>query len=104
MKKIFAPEAMLPDGWIRDVVVEIDDGGNIVAARGRQNAAGAESAGGPVIPGIANAHSHAFQRALAGPPPTQGSPEDSFSSRAEKMYTVLKQINPHHPPTNAPHG
>src|SRR2546427_144243 len=96
MKKIFAPEAMLPDGWIRDVVVEIDDEGNIAAARGRQNAAGAESAGGAVIPGMANVHSHAFQRAMAGLAERMGSPEDSFWTWREVMYSFLKQLGPDH--------
>ena len=96
MKKIFAPEAMLPDGWIRDVVVEIDDEGNIASARGRQNAAGAEPAGGAVIPGMANVHSHAFQRAMAGLAERMGSPEDSFWTWREVMYSFLKQLGPDH--------
>src|SRR3989449_4795570 len=96
MKKICAPEAMLPDGWIRDVVVEIDDEGNIAAARGRQNAAGAESAGGAVIPGMANVHSHALQRAMAGLAERMGSPEDSFWTWREVMYSFLKQLGPDH--------
>ncbi len=96
MKRIFAPEAMLPEGWSKDVVIEIDDGGNIVAARGRQNAAGAESVGGPVIPGMANAHSHAFQRAMAGLAERVGSSEDSFWTWREVMYSFLKQLTPEH--------
>src|SRR3989475_2458832 len=94
MKKIFASEAMLPEGWIRDVVVEIDDEGNIAAARGRQTAAGAGPAGGPVIPGMANVHSHAFQRAMAGLAERMGSPEDSFWTWREVMYSFLKQLRP----------
>src|SRR5258705_13903883 len=66
MKRIFAPEAMLPNGWIKDVVIEIDDEGSVAAVRGRQSATGAEPAGGPGIPGMANVHSHAFQRSKIG--------------------------------------
>ena len=96
MKRIFAPEAMLPEGWSRDVVIEIGDEGNIAAARGRQNAAGAESVGGAVIPGMANVHSHAFQRAMAGLAERMGSPEDSFWTWREVMYSFLKQLGPDH--------
>ena len=94
MKRIFAPEAMLPNGWTKDVVIEIDDEGSVAAARGRQSAAGAEPAGGPVIPGMANVHSHAFQRAMAGLAERMGSPEDSFWTWREVMYSFLKQLGP----------
>jgi formimidoylglutamate deiminase len=94
MKRIFAPEAMLPNGWTKDVVIEIDDEGGVTAARGRQSATGAEPAGGPVIPGMANVHSHAFQRAMAGLAERMGSPEDSFWTWREVMYSFLKQLGP----------
>ena len=66
MKSIFALEAMLPEGWSKTVVIDVDDEGNIAAVRPRQGSGGAEATGGPVIPGMANVHSHAFQRAMAG--------------------------------------
>src|SRR5258708_5557333 len=94
MKRIFAPEAMLPNGWTKDVVIEIDDEGSVAAARGRQSAAGAEPAGGPVIPGMANVHSHAFQRAMAGLAERMGSPEDSFWTWRDGMYSFLKHLVP----------
>jgi len=94
MKRIFAPEALLPDGWGRDVVVEIDDAGSVARARPRQRQDGAEPAGGPVIPGMANAHSQAFQRAMAGLAERMGSADDSFWTWREVMYAFLKQLTP----------
>ncbi len=94
MKRIFAPEAMLPDGWGRDVLIEIADDGSIAAVRSRRSPGDAEAAGGPVIPGMANVHSHAFQRAMAGLAERMGSPEDSFWSWREVMYSFVKQLTP----------
>lgn len=96
MKRIFAPQAMLPEGWSRDVVVEIGDDGDITSVRGNQNPAGMESTGGPVIPGMADVHSHAFQRAMAGFAERMGSPEDSFWTWREVMYSFLRQLTPEH--------
>src|SRR2546425_1614365 len=94
MKKIFAAEAMLPEGWSKDVVIDVDDRGGIAAVRARQAPGAAETAGGPVIPGMANVHSHAFQRAMAGLAERMGSPEDSFWTWREVMYSFLKQLRP----------
>ena len=38
------------------------------------------------VPGIANLHSHAFQRAMAGLAERQTNPEDSFWTWRETMY------------------
>src|SRR6266446_6083197 len=95
MKTILAPEALLPDGWARDVAIEIDGAGDIAAVRtGGRRAADGEDAGGPVIPGMANVHSHAFQRAMAGLAERMGSSEDSFWTWREVMYSFLKQLGP----------
>ena len=96
MKRIFAPQAMLPEGWSKDVVLEIDDEGGITSVRGNQSPNGLESTGGPVIPGMANVHSHAFQRAMAGLAERMGSPEDSFWTWREVMYSFLRQLTPEH--------
>ena len=94
MQRIFAPEAMLAEGWSNDVVIDVDDRGDIAAVRARQVPGAAETAGGPVIPGMANVHSHAFQRAMAGLAERMGSPEDSFWTWREVMYSFLKQLGP----------
>ena len=94
MRKIFAKEVMLDDGWAEDVLIEIDDGGAIATVRAHEKSGDAEEAGGPVIPGMANVHSHAFQRAMAGLAERMGSPEDSFWTWREVMYSFLKQLTP----------
>ncbi|HZF25944.1 MAG TPA: formimidoylglutamate deiminase [Steroidobacteraceae bacterium] len=48
--------------------------------------------GGFALPGMPNAHSHAFQRALVGVPETRAT--DSFWSWREAMYTVANALEP----------
>jgi formimidoylglutamate deiminase len=46
------------------------------------------------IPGIANLHSHAFQRAMAGLAERQTDPEDSFWTWRETMYRFAARFDP----------
>ena len=94
MKSLFVEQAMLANGWNDNVTIEIDDEGCIAAVRARQKPGGTERAGGPVIPGMANVHSHAFQRAMAGLSERMGSPEDSFWTWREVMYSFLQRLDP----------
>lgn len=49
---------------------------------------------GWAIPGIANLHSHAFQRAMAGMGERQGDPNDSFWTWRETMYAMAARFTP----------
>lgn len=90
MEKYFARDALLPDGWARDVTISVD-GGNIVEVCA--GSAG-EKLHGPVLPGMANVHSHAFQRAMAGLTETRGAPDDDFWSWRELMYRFVERLTP----------
>ncbi|MCY7353611.1 MAG: formimidoylglutamate deiminase [Lysobacter sp.] len=46
------------------------------------------------LPGIANLHSHAFQRAMAGMAERQSNPEDSFWTWRETMYRFAARFDP----------
>lgn len=46
------------------------------------------------LPGIANLHSHAFQRAMAGLAERQTNPEDSFWTWRETMYRFAARFEP----------
>lgn len=52
------------------------------------------SAQGWRLPGIANLHSHAFQRAMAGLAERQTNPEDSFWTWRETMYRMAALFDP----------
>ena len=92
MKKYYARDALLPQGWAQDVVIAVDKG-DIVAVQ--TNARGGERLAGPVLPGMANLHSHAFQRALAGLTEVRAGDDDFWSWR-ELMYRFVERITPQH--------
>ncbi|MGN6171141.1 MAG: formimidoylglutamate deiminase [Solirubrobacteraceae bacterium] len=87
------------------VVIEVD-GGRIATINVGVAVppAGSERLGGLVIPGLANAHSHAFQRALRGRAQRHvsqnaGSPTDagrpgSFWTWREQMYALAESVTP----------
>ncbi|WP_425477113.1 formimidoylglutamate deiminase [Luteimonas cucumeris] len=49
---------------------------------------------GWTLPGIANLHSHAFQRAMAGMAERQTHPQDSFWTWRETMYRMAARFDP----------
>ncbi|MFQ5775746.1 MAG: formimidoylglutamate deiminase [Kiloniellaceae bacterium] len=91
---LFAARALLPDGWARDVLLEIAPDGSFAAVTPNAEAGGAPRAGGPVLPGMANLHSHAFQRAMAGLTERAGPDEDSFWTWREVMYGFVHRLSP----------
>jgi formimidoylglutamate deiminase len=91
MKKYFARDALLPHGWARDVVISIDKGDIVEVAA---NSRGGERLAGPVLPGMANLHSHAFQRAMAGLTEMRGPTQDDFWTWRELMYRFVERVTP----------
>ena len=91
MKKYFAHEALLPQGWARDVVISVDKGDIVGVAA---NSRGGQKLGGPVLPGMANLHSHAFQRAMAGLTEMRGPGDDDFWTWRELMYRFVERVTP----------
>src|SRR5258708_7695350 len=67
--------ALLPDGWAKSVRVRVESGRIAGVTR---DAPGVGS--GVAVPGLANLHSHGFQRAMAGLTETAGPATDSFWS------------------------
>ncbi len=94
MIKLFFGEALLPSGWARDVAVEVARDGTL--ARVEPDAAPAPEAARAAIavPGMANLHSHAFQRGMAGLAERAGPAEDSFWTWREVMYGFLDRLTP----------
>ncbi|MFO1302698.1 MAG: formimidoylglutamate deiminase [Burkholderiales bacterium] len=93
--KWFAPHALLPGGWAERAVIEVDDAGTIVSVTANARGDDAETLRGPVVPAMPNAHSHAFQRAIAGRTgrPSQDR-DDSFWSWRSAMYAFLDHLDP----------
>jgi formimidoylglutamate deiminase len=90
--------AYLPQGWARDVLVTVSQG-MITAIEGsaQTQAAGSEQIerlDGIVVPGMPNAHSHAFQRAMAGNAEFRMTARDSFWTWRQAMYALANRIGP----------
>ena len=64
--KYFAAAALLPDGWARNVTIDVDADGMIEHVASGGSSEGRHAVAGPLVPAMPNLHSHAFQRALAG--------------------------------------
>ncbi|MFP5078386.1 formimidoylglutamate deiminase [Rhizobium sp. YIM 134829] len=92
---LFCETALLSDGWHSGVRIEIGPQGTITALSS-QNAPepGDTLAKGPVLPTLANCHSHAFQRAMAGLAEIAGSTEDSFWTWRVMMYRLAGLLTP----------
>ncbi|MHA1567602.1 MAG: formimidoylglutamate deiminase [Alphaproteobacteria bacterium] len=97
MKTLLAERVLLADGWAHDVRIDIDEHGVIsaIAADEGERNADWQIVQGAVVPGMANLHSHAFQRAIAGMS-EHGTPEraDSFWSWRDQMYAALARLGP----------
>jgi formiminoglutamate deiminase len=84
--------AWLPGGVVDDVLVSVTDDGTIESLA-TATAALPESyrLGGLVLPGFANAHSHAFHRALRGRTHADGG---SFWTWRDRMYALAAVLDP----------
>jgi formimidoylglutamate deiminase len=97
MTMIWAQQALLPSGWARDVAIRIDGAGRIAEVTPGQPPVPADrgTRTGILLPAPANAHSHAFQRAMAGLTETRGAdPRDSFWTWRKLMYRFLDRLDP----------
>jgi formiminoglutamate deiminase len=86
-------QALLADGWARDVRLTIGDGMIARVDTGVARQPG-ETAHGPVVPGLPNLHSHAFQRGMAGLAEMRGPSGDSFWTWREVMYRFVDRLDP----------
>ncbi len=91
---LFAESALLPEGWARDVLFEIAADGDLAAVTTGAAPGAAPRAAGPVLPGMPNLHSHAFQRALAGLAERAGPNDDSFWTWRTVMYGFVRRLTP----------
>jgi formimidoylglutamate deiminase len=85
--------ALCAQGWRRDVAVSVSDAGLITKVDGEPEPQ-AERIAGRVVPGMANAHSHAFQRAMVGATEYRASARDSFWTWRQAMYALANRIGP----------
>ena len=95
--RYLAPLAWIDGAWARDVLLAVGGDGHWSSVTPDAPAAsrqGAQPLDGPVLPGLVNAHSHAFQRAIAGLTESSGAGEDDFWRWRDRMYGAANRITP----------
>ena len=93
---LWAPRAWIDGAWRDAVLLEIDALGrwDRIQPGITQVPDAARRLDGPVLPGLVDAHSHAFQRAFAGLSERRDSDADDFWSWRDRMYRVALRITP----------
>jgi len=94
-RQLWTEAAWLDGRWQRDVLLEIDGAGCWAAIRpGVTPPEAARRLSGSLLPPLVDAHSHAFQRAMAGLAETRAEAQDDFWSWRDAMYGVALQLEP----------
>jgi formiminoglutamate deiminase len=95
-RSLWFEQALLGEVWARDVRITVV-GGLISAVDTGVARAATDEGGGVAVPGVANVHSHAFQRAMAGLTEGRGpdgGEDDDFWSWRQLMYRFLDRGGP----------
>lgn len=94
MSAFWSATALLPSGWAQNVRFTVA-GGLIASIETDTPAEPDDQAHRITIPGLANVHSHAFQRGMAGLAEHRaGDSDDNFWSWREVMYRFLDRLTP----------
>jgi formimidoylglutamate deiminase len=96
-RRFFSAQAWVAGTWAQDVLLEAGADGvwsRVVVGCSEADCTGAEVLEGPVLPGLVDAHSHAFQRAIAGLTECAAPGRDDFWSWRNRMYAAALRIGP----------
>jgi formimidoylglutamate deiminase len=92
---LWAPRAWLGNRWREEVLFRAgSDGRWLEIAPDVAQPPGSVLLAGPVLPGLVDGHSHAFQRAFAGMAERSAHAREDFWSWRERMYQVALRITP----------
>ena len=94
MTRFYCPQILLSDGWAENQLLEVDGLGSITGIRNGSMKEADHHLQGPVVPGMPNLHSHAFQRGMAGLSESRSGEKDSFWSWRKRMYHFLQVLSP----------
>jgi formimidoylglutamate deiminase len=93
MMAIFGEQVLTPDGWAENVRIVVD-AGRINTVQPNSKAEAGDERHAIIVPGMANVHSHAFQRAMAGLTEMPGPGSDNFWSWRDLMYRFALSFSP----------
>lgn len=90
---LLASQLLTADGWRSDCRLRLE-AGRIISIDENAVVQPGEERHAAVVPAIANLHSHAFQRAMAGLAEKRSVGKDDFWSWREAMYRVAARMSP----------
>lgn len=94
-KRFRLKSALVDDQWMDDPVITVSDGViQAIEASGSNHRNECQLVDGVGLPGVANVHSHAFQRGFAGLSEYRTSENDSFWSWRKLMYEFVWRLDP----------
>ena len=106
-RQYFLESVLLPQGWTHGASITVADDGfisSIAASADSEKFPGnptlprppleSERIAGIIVPGMPNAHSHAFQRGMVGNAEYRLSASDSFWTWRQTMYALANRIEP----------
>ena len=93
MQTIFARQARTPSGWVQNVRLRIENGA-IAKITANATPGDGDTCVDTLLPGLANLHSHSFQRAMAGMSEYRAAEQDSFWTWRQLMYRFLDHLSP----------
>ena len=98
MTPLFAEQALLPDGWARNVRIVVDEAGVIASVTPRRapQPSDLNLQSRLLLPALCNVHSHAFQRAMSGMTEYRSAKHDDFWTWRRLMYRFLDVLTPDH--------
>lgn len=97
MKSYLFKGLLQREEWIENALVKVDEQGKILSIEGNvTDSKDAENIDAFALPGFQNAHSHAFQYAMAGLAEIHetGTTPDDFWSWRDAMYKLALSVNP----------
>jgi formimidoylglutamate deiminase len=92
--ELWAPRAWVGGAWQEEVSLLVDDGHWSRVQAGTAPGPQAQLLEGPVLPGMVDAHSHAFQRVFAGLAERRELDQDDFWSWRDGMYRTALRVTP----------
>ena len=90
---IFAKNALLQNGWAKNVRLTVDLG-LIASVISNASPVAEDVSVDTLLPALSNLHSHSFQRAMAGMTEYRATGRDSFWTWRELMYRFVNCITP----------
>jgi formimidoylglutamate deiminase len=95
MTVLYAEHLLTATGWLHSARLHVK-GGRIATIDAGVAAEPDDERHAVIVPAVANLHSHAFQRGMAGLAEARGPVEDNFWSWRDTMYRFASRMSPEH--------